>query len=86
MESVPTSRRLSGAVEDAEPRSAVERVLASLALRPLTATVQLPSLAEYERCRTAVSEDEVALAAWRLAEETRCVLSFERSFMRPVFE
>jgi len=44
-----------------------------------------PSLAEYERYRTAVREDEVAKAAWRLAEETRCILSFERSFMRPVF-
>jgi len=29
---------------------------------------------------------EVAKAAWRLAEETRCILSFERSFMRPVLE
>ena len=45
-----------------------------------------PSLAEYERYRTAVREDEVAIAAWRLAEESRCILSFERSFMRPVFE
>jgi hypothetical protein len=31
-----------------------------------------------------VREDEVAKEAWRLAEETRCILSFERSFMRPV--
>jgi hypothetical protein len=44
-----------------------------------------PSLAEYERYRIAVREDEVAKAAWRLAAETRCILSFERSFMRPVF-
>ncbi len=29
---------------------------------------------------------EVALAAWRYQAETRCILSFERSFMRPVFE
>jgi hypothetical protein len=42
-----------------------------------------PSLAKYERYRTAVREDEVAKAAWRLAEETRCIMSFERSFMRP---
>jgi len=48
--------------------------------------VQLPSLAEYERYRSAVKQDEVALAAWRFAEETRCVVSFERSFMRPMFE
>ena len=45
-----------------------------------------PSLADYERYRTAVREDEVALAAWRYQAETRCILSFERSFMRPVFE
>jgi hypothetical protein len=42
------------------------------------------SLAEYERYRTAVKQDEVALAAWRFAEETRCVVSFERSFLRPL--
>jgi hypothetical protein len=35
--------------------------------------------------RTAVRDDEVAKAAWRLAEVTRCILRFERSFMRPVF-
>ena len=45
-----------------------------------------PSLAEYERYRTSVRQDEVALAAWRFQAETRCVVSFERSFMRPVFE
>ena len=44
-----------------------------------------PSLAEYERYRAAVRDDEGAKAAWRLAEETRCIVSFERSFMRPVF-
>jgi hypothetical protein len=44
-----------------------------------------PSLAEYERYRAAVRDDEAAKAAWRLASETRCILSFERSFMRPVF-
>jgi hypothetical protein len=56
---------------------------------PNNIAVQLfsfPSLAEYERYRTAVKQDEVALAAWRFAEETRCVVSFERSFMRPMFE
>lgn len=44
-----------------------------------------PSLSEYERYRDAVRSDEVALAAWRFQEQTRCVVSFERSFMRPVF-
>lgn len=45
-----------------------------------------PSLTDYERYRTAVREDEVALAAWRYQAETRCILRFERSFMRRVFE
>ena len=45
-----------------------------------------PSLAEYERYRTAIRHDEAALAAWRFQEERRCVLSFERSFMRPILE
>jgi molybdate transport system substrate-binding protein len=44
-----------------------------------------PSLAEYERYRSAVKQDEVALAAWRFEEETRSVVSFERSFTRPLF-
>ena len=43
------------------------------------------SLAEYERYRTAVRDDEAAQEAWRLAKETRCIQSFERSFMRPIF-
>jgi hypothetical protein len=34
----------------------------------------------------AVRQDEVALAAWRFQAETRCVVTFERSFMRPIFE
>jgi len=45
-----------------------------------------PSLGEYERDCTAVKQDEIALAAWRFADETRCVISFERSFMRPLLE
>lgn len=45
-----------------------------------------PSLAEYERFRTAIREDEPTLAAWRYAADTRCVLSFERNFMRPIFQ
>ena len=45
---------------------------------PTTGTrMILPLAAKYR-------DDEVAKEAWRLAEETRCILSFERSFMRPV--
>jgi len=55
---------------------------------PNNIAVQLfsfPSLGEYERYRAALRSDDAAVAAWRFQEETRCVVSFERSFMRPVF-
>ena len=45
-----------------------------------------PSLADYERYRAAIRSDEATLAAFRFATETRCVLSFERSFMRPLLD
>jgi len=32
-----------------------------------------------------VKGDETARAAWRFQDETLCVPSFERSFMRPTF-
>jgi hypothetical protein len=42
------------------------------------------SLAAYESYRLAVKNDEHAKAAWRLADDSRCIVSFERSFMRPL--
>ena len=42
------------------------------------ALFSFPSLAAYETYRTK--------AAMRYYEETKCFISFERSFMRPVFE
>jgi hypothetical protein len=44
-----------------------------------------PSLAEYERYRLASFEDADCQAAFRYAEQTRCIVSYERSFFRPVF-
>ncbi len=44
------------------------------------------SLAAYEKYREASFKDSDCQAAFKYAEETRCVLSCERSFMRPVFE
>lgn len=44
------------------------------------------SLAAYEEYREASFHDEECLAAFAFAKETRCVVSCERSFMRPVFE
>jgi len=44
------------------------------------------SLAAYEKYREASFKDSDCQAAFKYAEETRCVLSCERSFMRPIFE
>lgn len=44
------------------------------------------SLAAYEEYRGASLKDAECQAAFEYAEQTRCVLSCERSFMRPVFE
>jgi hypothetical protein len=45
-----------------------------------------PSLALYEQYRTKSFEDPECQAAFRYAEQTRCIVSYERSFFRPVFE
>jgi hypothetical protein len=44
-----------------------------------------PSLADYERYRAVATEDEEAIAAYAFAREFRFILSFERSFLKPVF-
>lgn len=43
------------------------------------------SLASYESYRQGSFDDPGCQAAFRYAEETRCILSYERSFFRPVF-
>ncbi len=43
------------------------------------------SLAAYECYRQQSFEDPDCQAAFRYAEETGCILSYERSFFRPVF-
>lgn len=45
-----------------------------------------PSLAKYEEYREKASQDKTCIAAYKHAEETKCILSYERSFFRPVFE
>jgi hypothetical protein len=44
------------------------------------------SLADYEAYRAASVDDPACQAAFRYAQDTRCILSYERSFFRPVFE
>jgi hypothetical protein len=45
-----------------------------------------PSMAPYEEYRTKSFQDPACLAAFKYAEETRCIISYERSFFQPVFE
>jgi len=44
-----------------------------------------PSLATYEQYREASMKDPQCLAAFQYAQDTQCILSYERSFFRPVF-
>jgi hypothetical protein len=44
------------------------------------------SLATYEEYRVLSLQDPACIAAFKYAEETRCIISYERSFFRPVFE
>jgi hypothetical protein len=43
------------------------------------------SLAAYEQYRTLFGVDPDVIAADRIRDESRCVLRYERSFMRPLF-
>ena len=44
-----------------------------------------PTLADYEIYRTKSFTDEECIKAFKYNEETRCFLSYERSFFRPIF-
>ncbi|MEA9787353.1 NIPSNAP family protein [Xanthomonas campestris pv. raphani] len=48
------------------------------------ALFSFPSLAAYERYRSASLEDAECLAAFAYAEHTRCIIRDERSFFRPL--
>ena len=50
------------------------------------ALFSFPSLARYEEYRNRAREDPECLAAIRFGREAGCIVSFERSFFRPVFE
>ena len=45
-----------------------------------------PSLADYEQYRINALQDPECKVAFQFAKETRCFLSYERTFFRPVFE
>lgn len=50
------------------------------------AMFSFPSLATYEHYREQSRADAECVAAFQHAEDTRCILSYERTFFRPVFE
>jgi len=50
------------------------------------ALFSFPSLATYEAYRVKSLQDEACLKAFQYAQETRCIVSYERSFFKPVFE
>ncbi|MBI4680402.1 MAG: NIPSNAP family protein [Nitrospirae bacterium] len=50
------------------------------------ALFSFPSLAAYEEYRGKIKTNTDCQAAFALAEKTRCIISYERNFMRPVFE
>ncbi len=50
------------------------------------ALFSFPSLAAYEEYRTQSRDNRDCQAALAFAEQTRCILSFDRSFLRPVFD
>ena len=45
-----------------------------------------PGLAEYETYRKNSFADDECKAALQLAAETKCILHYERTFLRPLFE
>lgn len=50
------------------------------------ALFSFPSLASYETYRAGAVNDPECQAAMRYYHETKCYISYERSFMRPIFE
>jgi hypothetical protein len=49
------------------------------------ALFSFPSLSTYEQYRERINTDPDCQAALQLAEQTGCIHSYERSFMRPMF-
>jgi len=49
------------------------------------AIFSFPSLAAYETYRCNAAKDNECIAAFEYAQTTGCIVSYERSFLRPVF-
>ena len=50
------------------------------------ASFSFPSLAEYEIYRSKIHHSSKCLEALQFANDTNCIVSYERNFLRPVFE
>jgi hypothetical protein len=50
------------------------------------AMFSFPSLAAYEEYRTRMADDVECMAAFAHAKNTGCILSYDRTFTRPVLE
>jgi hypothetical protein len=50
------------------------------------ALFSFPTLAAYEEYRAKSTEDLECQAAFKYAGETRCIVSYERSFMKPILD
>ncbi len=48
------------------------------------ALFSFPSLASYEQYRLESSQDQACMEAYEYAQRTNCIISYKRSFMRPV--
>ncbi len=50
------------------------------------ALFSFPSLTKYEEYRQQINTDQDCKKALEYAKKTKCIISYERSFMRPVFK
>ena len=50
------------------------------------ALFSFPTVEAYDHYRAAVAEDEGCKAATARFNETKCFLSYERNFLKPIFE
>lgn len=49
------------------------------------ALFSFPNLSEYEQYRIKSADDPECQEAYEYARSTKCIMSYERNFMRPVF-
>ncbi len=50
------------------------------------ALFSFPSLSAYEEYSVKMAKDTDCKIAYEYAEKTRCIISYERSFMKPIFD